>query len=79
MHLELPDSSLTRDLSPEMLRLELGCALYARGKLGKIAAADLAGVSLTAFQRALGERKIESYTSDMLEADERNLRRLFPA
>jgi predicted HTH domain antitoxin len=76
--LDLPDSALTRDLPPETLRLELACALFGRGRLGKVAAAELAGVSLVAFQRALGERQTESYTLAMLDADERNLRRVFP-
>lgn len=78
MLLDLPDSALTRDLPPETLRLELACALFGRGRLGKVAAAELAGVSLVAFQRALGERQTESYTLAMLDADERNLRRVFP-
>ncbi|MBM3851972.1 MAG: UPF0175 family protein [Verrucomicrobia bacterium] len=78
MLLDLPDSALTRDLPPETLRLELACALFGRGRLGKVAAAELAGVSLVSFQRALGERQTESYTLAMLDADERNLRRVFP-
>ncbi len=78
MQLELPDCPPTRDLPPEALRLELACALFARGKVGKAGGAELAGVDLAAFQRALGERGIESYTSDMLEAEVGTLRRLFP-
>ena len=78
MLLELPDSALTGDLPPETLRLELACALYARGKLGKLAASELAGVGLAAFQSAFGERGLEGYTLAMLAADERNLQRLFP-
>lgn len=78
MKLELPDCPSTRDLPPEALRLELACALYARGKVGKAGGAELAGVDLVAFQRALGERNIESYTLDMVEAEAGSLRRLFP-
>jgi predicted HTH domain antitoxin len=78
MQLELPDCPPTRDLPPEALRLELACALYARGKVGKTGGAELAGVDLVAFQRALGERSIESYTLDMVEAETGSLRRLFP-
>jgi predicted HTH domain antitoxin len=77
MLLELPDCLPTRDMPPELLRLELACALFARGKLGKTAAAELAGVDLVALQRALGERGIESYTLDMVEADTQSLRRIF--
>jgi len=78
MLLELPDCPPTRDLPPETLRLELACALFARGKIGKTGAAELAGVDLAAFQKALGERGIEAYTLDMVEADRQSLRRLFP-
>jgi predicted HTH domain antitoxin len=77
MILELPDERLPADSSPEMLRLELACALYARGKLGKIGAAELAGVSLSAIMGALAERGVETYTLDMLERDEANLDRVF--
>ena len=79
MNLELPDSPAVREFPPDFLRLELACALFARGKLGKVGGAHLAGVDLATFQGALGERGIESYTLEMLEADARNLRKLFPA
>ena len=78
MTLELPDSPTMRELSPEALRLELACALYARGKIGKLAAAELAGVDFFAFQGALGERGIDSYTQEMLDQDVAAMRRLFP-
>jgi predicted HTH domain antitoxin len=77
MILELPDERLPAESSPEMLRLELACALYARGKLGKIGAAELAGVSLRDLMAALAERGVETYTLEMLERDETNLERLF--
>lgn len=78
MQLELPDCPPTRDLPPEALRLELACALYSRGKVGKAGGAELAGVDLISFQRALGERGIEAHTLDMIEAEADSLRRLFP-
>ena len=78
MTLELPDTPATRDRAPEELRLELACALYARGRIGKVGGAELAGVDFFAFQQALGERAIESYTSAMLDEDLVTLRRLFP-
>lgn len=78
MQLDLPDLPATRELSPEALRLELACALYARGQIGKIGGAELAGVDFFTFQGALGDRKIESYTVEMIDQDQVALRRLFP-
>jgi predicted HTH domain antitoxin len=75
---ELPDLQLPRDLTPEEVRLELACALYARGRLGKVAGTRLARVDFFAFQRALSERSIPLYTEEMLEQDTRSLSKLFP-
>ncbi len=57
--------------------MELACALYARGRITKVSAAQLAGASLSEFQRALGERQIESYTHEMLDDDIQAMRELF--
>ena len=78
MTLTLPDSSVTARITPEELKLELACALYARGKIGKIAGAELAGVDFFAFQHALGERGIPIVTAQMLEDDLASLKVLFP-
>ena len=78
MQLELPDSPATRELPPEALRLELACALYARGKIGKTAGAELAGVDFFTFQGALNERGIGLYTQEMVEQDATALIKLFP-
>ncbi|HMP81397.1 MAG TPA: UPF0175 family protein [Verrucomicrobiota bacterium] len=64
--------------TPEEIRLELACALYARGRIGKIAAARMAGVDFFTFQRALGERQIESYTEKMFADDLETRKQLFP-
>ena len=77
MTLELPDAE-TRNLTPEELRLELACALYARGRIGKVGGANLAGVDFFTFQRALGERQISSYTAEMLHEDVETMKKLFP-
>jgi predicted HTH domain antitoxin len=69
---------LSEGLTPEELRLELACALYSRGRIGKIAGATMAGVDFFSFQRALGERKIPIVTEEMLDDDLRTLRSLFP-
>ena len=76
MTLTLPDSPTTERMSEAELRLELACALYAQGKIGKVGGADLAGVDFFTFQGALGDRKISSYTVEMIEEDLANLRTL---
>jgi len=76
--IELPDEPLAQSLTPQELRLELACALYARGRIGKLAGSRLAGVDFFAFQRALGERSIPLYTEKMLTEDLATLQRLFP-
>jgi predicted HTH domain antitoxin len=77
MNLELPQIEAT-DLTPDELRLELACALYARGRIGKVRGADIAGVDFFAFQKALVERGIPLYTMEMLNEDMESLKKLFP-
>jgi predicted HTH domain antitoxin len=78
MTLELPDVE-TKNLTPEELRLELACALYARGKLSAVGGAHLAGVDLFTFQGALKERGIpRNYTLQDLHDDMEALKKLFP-
>jgi len=78
MTITLPDIPDAQHLAPDEVRLELGCALYARGRLGRIAAAEMAGVDFIIFQRALEERGIPLYTEKMLADDLQSLRTLFP-
>jgi predicted HTH domain antitoxin len=78
MTITLPDMPDTPELAPAEVRLELGCALYARGRIGKIAAAKVAGVDFFTFQRALQERDIPLYTEQMLADDLQTLGTLFP-
>lgn len=77
MILDLPDAE-TRSFTPEELRLELACALFARGRVGKVRGAEIAGVDFFSFQRALGERGIPTYTVEMLHEDMDTLKKLFP-
>ena len=79
MTIELPDEPLAADLTPQDLRLELACALYARGRIGKVAGSRLAGVDFFTFQGALGERQIPQYTEKMLSEDLETLKHLFPS
>ena len=78
MTIELPDVPASDRLTPEEIRLELACALYARGRLGKVAATELAGVDFFSFQRALSERGVPLYTPQMLAADIQSLNESFP-
>lgn len=78
MTLELPDREM-KNFTPEELRLELACALYARGKIGKVAGAELAGIDFFSFQQALGDRRIPTYTIEMLHEDVEVLKKLFPS
>jgi predicted HTH domain antitoxin len=65
----MPDLAATERFSPEELRLELACALFAQRKVSSVTGARMAGVDLFAFQRALGERGIEIVTEKMLAED----------
>ena len=78
MTIELPDVPASERLTPEEVRLELACALYARGRLGKVAATAMAGVDFFTFQRALSERRIPLYTEQMLASDLQSLNESFP-
>ena len=69
MTIELPDVPPGERLTPDEVRLELACALYARGRIGKVAATQMAGVDIFTFQRALSERGIPLYTEQMLASD----------
>ena len=79
MTITLPDQPETAQFSQDELRLELACALYARGRVGKVTGAQLAGVDIFAFQRALGDRQIPQCTEKMLEEDLATMGRLFPS
>ena len=78
MTLTLPDPPTDPALTPEEARLELACALYARGRLGRVQGAEFAAVDFFTFQRALGERGIPVVTGEMLDDDAAALQALFP-
>ena len=79
MTIELPNLSGADRFTPEELRLELACALFARGRIGKVQGAELAGVDFLRFQQALGERQMPTYTEEMLAGEVATLKQLFPA
>jgi predicted HTH domain antitoxin len=76
--LELPDLPASERLTAEEIRLELACALYARGRLGKVTATEVAGVDFVTFQRALSERGVPLNTQQMLASDLQSLNESFP-
>ena len=78
MTLELPDLPASERLTAEEIRLELACALYARGRIGKVTATEVAGVDFVTFQRALTERGVPLYTQQMLASDLQALNESFP-
>ena len=77
MTIELPDVPAGDQLTPDEIRLELACALYARGRIGKVAATQMAGVDFFTFQRALSERRVPLYTEQMLASDLQSLNETF--
>jgi predicted HTH domain antitoxin len=78
MQLEIPDIE-SAGFSAAELRLELACALYARGKISAVAASHLANVDLLTLQGALKERGIpRNYSIDDFRDDMNALTRLFP-
>ena len=79
MTIELPPLSDGGRFTPEELRLELACALYARGRIEKIEGAEMAGADFFVFQQALGDRQIPVYTDEMLAGDLATLDKLFPS
>jgi len=80
MTLELPEISAIRRFSADDLRLELACALYARGRISAVTGADLSGLDLVGFQSVLRDRQIpRQYSADDLTDDLDALDKLFPA
>ncbi len=67
--LSLPDDPAWQDLTPAEAQLDLTCSMHARGAVSKLRGAELAGVDFFAFQAALADRHISSYTDDMLFDD----------
>jgi len=78
MTIELPDVPAGDPLTSEEIRLELVCALYARTRIGKVAATEMSGVNFFTFQRALSERGVPLYTQQMLTLDLQALNEQYP-
>ena len=69
MTLTLPDDPALGQVSEGELRLVLACGLFASGQLSRNVAARIAGLDRLAFDEALFQRNLASYTPDMLAED----------
>ena len=69
MILTLPDEPALASFGEDELRLELGIALFAAGRVSRSVAAGIAGLERLAFDEELFRRRIPSYTAAMLEQD----------
>lgn len=78
MTLTLPDDPALADLTESEIRLDLACALFAAGRISRTVAARMAGMERFDFDRELVERRIPSYTEEMLEEDLTALQKVFP-
>lgn len=78
MTLTLPDDPALAEIAESDIRLDLACALYAAGRISRGVAARMAGLERHAFDEELCQRRIPSYTEEMLEEDMATLNKLFP-
>lgn len=78
MILTLPDDPALAEFAESDIRLDLACALYAAGRISRSVAARMAGMEHLAFDEELFQRRIPSYTEEMLEEDMATLNKLFP-
>ncbi len=74
MTLTLPDDPALGQVSEGELRLGLACGLYASAQVSRNVAARIAGMDRQAFDEALFQRNIASYTPDMLAEDLQSIR-----
>ena len=78
MILTLPDDPALADMTESDIRLDLGCALFAAGRVSRAVACRIAGLERSDFDQELIHRRIPSYTENMLDDDIANLRGIFP-
>jgi predicted HTH domain antitoxin len=65
----LPDDPALGQVSDWDLRLGLACGLYAAGQVCRNLGARIAGLDRLAFDEALLQRNIATFTPDMLAED----------
>jgi predicted HTH domain antitoxin len=69
VNLSLPDQ-IEAKLSPQEARLDLAVGMYSSGRVTMGTAAEVANLSIPAFQRELGRRRISvNYTAEDLAYD----------
>ena len=73
MNLTLPDDPALASFNEAELRLELAVALFSSGRVSRTVAASIAGQDQFAFDKELFQRRIPSFTLEMLEEDLSNL------
>ena len=73
MNLTLPDDPALASFNEAELRLELAVALFSSGRVSRTVAASIAGQDQFAFDKELFQRRIPSFTHEMLEEDLSNL------
>lgn len=78
MILTLPDDPALAEFAESDIRLDLACALYAAGRISRAVAARMAGMDRPAFDEELYQRRIPTFTEEMLEEDMATLSKLFP-
>lgn len=69
MTVTLPDDPALVDLDETQLKIDLACTLFAAGRISRTVAARISGLNTLEFDEALFERKIPTYTSEMLDQD----------
>jgi len=69
MILTLPDEPALASFDEAELKLELGVALFASGRVSRGVAATISGLDRFRFDEELFRRRIPSFTPGMLEQD----------
>jgi predicted HTH domain antitoxin len=69
MTITLPDDPALLNLDENQLRVDIACTLFAAGRVSRSIAARIAGLDPLPFDEELFQRKIPSYTSEMLDQD----------
>jgi predicted HTH domain antitoxin len=65
----LPDDPALAQIDEAQLRIDLACALLSAGRISRGVAARVAGLTALAFDEELFQRKIPSYTEEILDQD----------